>query len=383
MDRLLYLYLLLDSGLTFVASVFNVPADGACFFHCIVAHFSRVLHKEINAADLRKYICAKLLEKSDVVVPGLGISPLEFFKTTYDPDAQNPEKLVNFHLSVQQRTPCTFEEYVVAMTHPNTYADNLIVAFSSHELKVGMTVYTCSRSSIQKLPTGVENVDSLVAMGFKIESVKAALRNSATVDEALDKLISDQSAVFVEVPTEDVWRAEQYGSHNPNHINLINDYEHFQLVTDLKPMDLKPRVRLPDIKCLIYDEDSKPLHHLHHQPPYFGHTQLPSRNQFYETCTEILKPISPELPQDLHIRYQIEQGADPNFLASLIDSFEFPEFNMFRYRIIAFHFNDGKLVSHTGCIKDLSYGNVKKRFFAQILEKNSTSAVHSVVLQRC
>jgi hypothetical protein len=373
--------LLLATGLTLVASVFNVPGDGACFFHCIVAHFSRVLHKEINAADLRKYICAKLLEKRDVV-PGLGMSPLEFFKTTYGPDARNRETLVNSYLTPEQRTPQTFEDYVKAMNHPNTYADNLIVAFSSHELEVGMTVHTCSRSSVQKFPTGIENVDSLVAMGFKVESVKAALMNSATVDEALDKLISNPSAVFVEVPTEDVWREEQYGSHNSIHINLINDYEHFQLVTDLKPMDLKPRVRLPEIKC-IFDEDSNPLPHLHHEPHYFGHTQLQSRNQFYETCTDFLEAISPELPQDLHIRYQIEQGADPNFLASLIDSFEFPEFKMVRYRIIAFHFNDGKLVSHTGCIKDLSYGNVKKLFFAQILEKNSTSAVHSVVLQRC
>jgi hypothetical protein len=382
MDHLYFFKLLLVTGLTLVASVLNVPGDGACFFHCIVAHFSRVLHKEINAADLRKYICTRLFENRDLVVPGLGMSPLEFFNTTYGLDAQNREKLVNIYLSVEQRTPCTFEEYVEAMTHPNTYADNLIVAFSSHELKVSMTVFTCSRTSVQKSPTGIENVDSLVAMGFKVESVKAALRNSATVDEALDKLISNPSAVFVEVPTEDVWREEQYGSHNSIHINLINDYEHFQLVTDLKPMDLKPRVRLPEIKC-IFDEDSNPLPHLHHEPHYFGNTQRPSRNKFYVTCTDFLKPISPELPKVLNIRYQIEQGADPEFLASLIGSFEFPEFNMVRYRIIAFHFNDGKLVSHTGCIEDLSYGNVKKRFFAQIFEKNSTSAVHSVVLQRC
>jgi hypothetical protein len=293
------------------------------------------LHKEINAADLRKYICSKLLENIDVVVPGLAVSPLEFFNTTYGLDAQNREKIVNPHLSVEQRSPCTFKDYVEAMMHPNTYADNLIVAFSSNELKVSMTVYTCSRTS-----------------------------------------------VFMEVPTEEVWRAEPYGSGNLIHINLINNYDHFQLVMDLKPMDLKPRVRLPEIEC-IFDEDSKPLPHLHHEPPYFGNTQLPSRKQFYDTCTNLLKPIFPELPQNLHIKYQIEQGADPDFLASLIDSFEFPEFNLVRYRIIAFHFNDGKLVSHTGCIEDLSYGNVKRHFFAQIFEKNSTIAVHSIVLQRC
>ena len=113
------------------------------------------------------------------------MTPLEFFETTYGPDAQNRETLVNSHLSLEQRTPRTFEKYVEAMKHPNTYADNLIVAFSAHVLEVDMTVYTCSRSSVQKPLTGVENVDKIVAMGFKVESVEAALKNSASLDQAL------------------------------------------------------------------------------------------------------------------------------------------------------------------------------------------------------
>ena len=371
------LNLVLAIGITMVASVLDVPGDGACFFHCIVAHFSRVLHKEIDAAELRKDICARLLENRDMTVNNLGVSPQQFFETTYGPNAQNRETLVNSHLSLEQRTPKTFKEYVDAMKHPNTYADNLIVAFSAHVL-FDITVYTCSRSSVQKPLTGVKDVDNLVAMGFKVESVEAALRNSASLDQALDKLISDPSAAFVEPPSEDVWRAEPYVSGKPIHINLINDRNHFQLV-----MDLKPRLRLPDIECISDDEDSKPSSHLHHEPPSFGHTQPPSREQFYDTCTSILTSISPELPQDLHIRYQIERGVDGKFLASLFDSFMFPDFGLVRYRIIGFCFNDDETIAHTGCIEHLSHRNVKKLFFDRIWAKNSTTAVHTVVLGRC
>lgn len=371
------LNLVLAIGITMVASVLDVPGDGACFFHCIVAHFSRVLHKEIDAAELRKDICARLLENRDMTVNNLGVSPQQFFETTYGPNAQNRETLVNSHLSLEQRTPKTFKEYVDAMKHPNTYADNLIVAFSAHVL-FDITVYTCSRSSVQKPLTGVKDVDNLVAMGFKVESVEAALRNSASLDQALDKLISDPSAAFVEPPSEDVWRAEPYVSGKPIHINLINDRNHFQLV-----MDLKPRLRLPDIECISDDEDSKPSSHLHHEPPSFGHTQPPSREQFYDTCTSILTSISPELPQDLHIRYQIERDVDGEFLASLFDSFMFPDFGLVRYRIIGFCFNDDETIAHTGCIEHLSHRNVKKLFFDRIWAKNSTTAVHTVVLGRC
>jgi len=313
-----------------------------------------------------------------MVVLGLRMTPLEFFETTYGPDAQNRETLVNSHLSLEQRTPRTFEEYVEAMKHQNTYADNLIVAFSAHVLEVDMTVYTCSRSSVQKPLTGVENVDKIVAMGFKVESVEAALKNSASLEEALEKLLSDPSAAFVEPPSEDVWRTEQYISGKPIHISLINNYDHFQLV-----MELNPRVRLPDIDCISDDEDSKPPSQLHHEPPSFGHTQPPSREQFYETCADFLKSIPPELPQDLHIRYQIKKCPDIKFLVSLIDSFTFPEFDMAQYRIVAFCFNDGELVSHTGCIAELSHRTAKVSFFSQIWAKISTTGVHSVVLGRC
>ena len=366
--------LLLATGLTLVASVLDVSGDGACFFHCIVQQYLLLFGENIDHLHLRRGICKKLLEHRNTEIPGLYITPQEFFDKTYGPSAEKREILLNSHLDLTKRSPSTFEEYVEAMSYHNTYADNLIVAFSAYVLDINITVYTCSRTSVKQCSTGNDDVDNLVSMGFRVSSAQNALKGKS-FEDALQQLLSDPSARFVPAPTKDDWRGEQYGSDKMVGIILINDCDHFQLVTSLENRNV-----LPDVEIDDDDENLQPHpHHLHHEPPSFGYTQYSIRNNFFELCQHYLEKCS-EPPQDFHINYQIEQGTD---VSSLIDSFIFPVLDMVRYRIIGIYFNDTIYISHSGNIEELSHASAKNNFFSRIREKILTTGVYSVVLQRC
>jgi len=367
-----FLNIFLATGISLLASVLNVPADGACFFHCIVLQYSLLFGENIDPWHLRRGICNSLLQHRETFIPGLQMTPQEFFDSNYGLSAEKREILVNSYLDHAQRTPDTFEAYVEAMSHHNTFADNLIVAFTAYVLDINMTVFTCSRMSVKQCPTGNDDFDKLVSMGFNVSSVQNALK-SKSFQDAFEQLLSDPSANFVPAPTSDVWRGEQYGSGKTVSIVLINDYDHFQLVTDLEK-----QVVLPDVE--IDDEDLQPSpHHSHHEVYSFGHTQRSLREDFFNKCHANLSGYH-EPPQDFRIVFSIPRGTD---VSSLIDSFLFPDLAMVRYRIYAIMFDDTVIISHSGNIEELSHRKAKEVFFPKIWAKISTCGVYSVHLQKC
>jgi len=390
--------LLLESGVILAISLLNVRPDGACFFYCISAFFEerRNGHRypEIltDSIRLRSHLCDKLLESRNVTVPGLGLTPEEFFNSEYASTSRNRQSLHNPVLNARslakgidtKRYPIfaeTFEHYVEIMRLPNTHADNLIVAFFAQQFNVHLSIFTRSITEVQQERTGDEKVDTLISMGFRLHVIEQVLHETdGNLEQSIERLLHHPSAEFVPNGLKsEIWREQPYGSSSELKIQMINDGNHFQLIIQ------KPRIRLPEIDSSIL-EDS-PRHSRHHEPPSFGHTQLRTSScyisnaqQFFDACN--LAITSQQLPQQTQVTVRFNDVYFQQFKENLFGSFTFVEHNMVRYRVVSFQLQDGSRVSYHGCIENLSRSEEKKAFYSQLEPLISKQDVVSVTIAR-
>ena len=414
----------LDIGVRLVAQVLNVPSDGACFFYCLTAALSHhsmsfVIDPLIpkDSGCLRRYICEQLKKYSEVRIPGLGVTPLEYFLTEYSGSARVRQHLHNsdYNANLVQRgedpnmKPLfvnSFGNYLEWMMHPRTQVDGLIVAFAAFFLKINLTVYTRAISEVQLETSDVVEVRHLISMGFsKSAAEQVLLETAGNMEAAIDRLLqreSTQSAASeANQDIKDVWHEQPY--HCPSNginISLIQDGCHFQLIVhkelssspffDLMSIgfqrqkaeqalveangDLEaPRVILPDIPEELFSSPEENA----------SAVSIQTRDQLYHVCDSVLKRNFLGLPQHFHLDVRIPNGTDAKFYASLLDSFVFPELDMASYRIVCFRFDDDTQVAHSGTIAELSHRNMKMQFFTQLWERITQKSVTHIVLERC
>jgi hypothetical protein len=389
--------LLLESGRILAISLLDVPSDGACFFHCISAFFEerrrnshRCLEDLTDLEDLRSKLCNKLLESRNVTVPGLGLTPEEFFNTEYAPTSRNRQSLHNHVVNAKAISlgidPAkfpnfadTFEFYIEMMRRPNTYADNLIVAFFAQQFNVNLSIFTRSITEVQQKLTGNEKVDTLISMGFRRDIIEQVLcETNGNLEQSIQKLLDHPSAEFVPNGSQsEIWREQPYNPSSELKIQMINDGNHFQLIIQ------KPRIRLPEIDLSILEDDSP----IHHEPPSFGHTQLRSSSycisnaqQFFDACN--LAITSQQLPQHTEVRCRFNDVYLQYFRDNLFGSLIFVEHNMVRYSVVSFQMEDGSRVSYHGCIQNLSRSDEKNAFYSQLEPLISKQDVVSVTIAK-
>jgi hypothetical protein len=249
MDRITTLFL--STGLLLVAHRLNVKADGGCFFHCIIARFSQLprskrMERQIpeDSDRLRIFLCEHLMRYSRNKIPGLGLSPFEYFEAEYSENARKRQCLHNscynqiiiergLDLQTKPLFVDTFEKYMDWMQHPNTHVDGLIVAFAASFLDMNLKVYTRAISEVQHETSDIPEVSHLISMGFsRTASEKVLLESGGNVEAAIEKLL--QMQVQLSGPSEakrDVWYEQPYGSDSGwVSISMIQDENHFQLI---------------------------------------------------------------------------------------------------------------------------------------------------------
>ena len=429
MDSLLHLHL--QSGLLLVVKLLDVASDGACFFHCIIAFFLQFNQMNrrhhvvfpLDAKELRRFLCQSLYELKEVSIPGLGESPLSFFETEYGTRATKRKHLHNSVYNSRLieigedpfKNPLyvnSFEDYVSWMTHPNTQVDGLMVAFSAFFLNVNLTIYTRSMTEVQE-SSDVPGVMQLISMGFPKSAAENVLSEmNGNVDAAIEKLIRmDSTQPEPSQRKPEIWKEQPYHFGSPLSISMMNNHAHFQLIVpqeeqqSVQPEESRilyeimsmgfsrekaeqalleangdmqvavekllslPRVMLPDMSDDLLESPKVEL--------------ALTREQFYNFCNNELKSSFSGPPPHLRLGVRIEKGPDAHFLRSLFDSFIFPELGKVKYRIVCFRFDDGNSVEHTGTTKELSFSEVKKKFFIQVWGKIALHSVTRIVLERC
>ena len=393
--------LLFASGERLVVQVLDVPSDGACFFHCIIAGLLRVsdsffVERQIPCEpdELRRFICEKLRENPDVIIPGLGISPHEYFLTEYSDEATKRRYLHNsfFNKIVVDRGQDphethlyvdSFAKYLQWMEHPNTQCDDLVVAFTAFLLGLNMTVFKKAISEVSEY-SEIPQVKQLISMGFKKSHVEEVLaRTQGNVEQALEILLQmDSASAHVQQRAQEVWHAQYYP--NPGiQMCLINEKSHFQLVVPDEVSDAevvyqqaqvreKKRLQLPDIPedLLVGDVVSNisPL--------------IRTSEELYEVCLVCLQKCS-KIPTLLRLDVRIDKCTGVDFCKSLLESFVFPECGMLKYRIVCFTFDDETKVAHDGSIDQLSHRGAKIQFFTKLWESITLKSVTRVVFERC
>jgi hypothetical protein len=427
----------LVTGLLLVVNLLNVAPDGACFFHCLVAGLSllssttRIDPRIPNdSGQLRLYLCSNLSKEAKIKIPGLGLTPLEYFKRDYSKSAIPRQCLhnSNYNAFVAQtggdpsRAPLfveTFEEYLDWMNNPSTQVDGLIVAFAAAFLGLDLTVYTEALTEVQE-DSDIPDVKQLIAMGFKKSVIEEVLtQTQGNVDAAIEILLQmDSTKSAASEAKQGVWYEQRYCcDSNGIKISLINEGYHFILIlpdeAQQQSVQSEASQKLSELMSFGFSRE-KTKHALIEANgdmqaaveillsqqmvmlPEISDELLSSpeendskvfiqtREQLYQFCDSVLQQFSVgEFPQNFNLDVQIEKGTDRILYASLLDSFPFPELGNIRYRVVSFRFEDNTSVTYSGSIKRLSHSAEKMQFFRQVWEKIAIQSVTRVVLERC
>lgn len=405
MESKIILPMLLASGRLLVVQVLDVPSDGACFFHCLIAGLSRVsmsffTDRRIpsDSEELRRFICENLRRNPEVMITGLGISPLEYFITEYSDEATNRKSLHNsvYNKIVVDRGQDphqhplyvdTFEKYLQWMEHPNTQVDDLVVGFAALILGLNVTVYKMAISEVSE-DSEIHQVKQLISMGFKKSVVEDVLaQTQGNVEQALEILLQmDSASAHVQQTAQQLWHEQHYPNRGIN-MCFINDRSHFQLVVPDEVSDAVPvsqqaqvraekRLQLPDISDELLEKDQSETQHLPTSP------QIRTCQELYEVCLSLLQKCS-EPPTFLRLGVHIARCTDGRFCKSLLERFIFPDCGMVNYRIVCFTFDDETIVAHDGSIHQLSHSHMKMQFFTKLWNAITLKSVTRVVFEKC
>jgi hypothetical protein len=396
---------LLESGLLLVVQLLDVARDGACFFHCIIAVINAIdTGFPNNSDDLRRYLCENLRLSAAFIIPGLGMTPLEYFDKEYSRKAKTRQYLRNSHYNDivvgRGENPLSnplfvnnFEEYLFWMEQPNTHVDGLMVAFAAFYLKLDLTIYTRALSEVQLETSDIPEVMQLISMGFSKSAAEQVLtQTQGNVEVAIEKLL--QMDVPASAPSEakqDVWHEQPYPCESGIKISIILDGGHFQLIVpDQEPADFSSDVRwdfmsaeaaeptgqqslqLPEISDVLLEE-----------PQSVQHTQvgpscdlITSSEQFYNACLCALTVAS--FPFYTNVPVEFNSSYLSVFWEHLFGSLQFVEHNCVRYRVVSFTMQDGLYVPYHGPIANLSKSTEKHAFFSQLFAQIQHQNVVSV-----
>jgi hypothetical protein len=245
--------LLLATGISLTGALYDVPGNGACFFHCIVGFFINYYESSkipddffpLDSTELREYVCKKLLERKDGQITGFLETPASYFVTEYGPSARNRKFLHsgtwNNQMSQNGHDPQehplkvdNFNDYVAWMSNPDTQVDEMIVAFTADLLQINLKVFTRSVSEVSEVSEDVK-VSRLISMGFsKNQAEQALAKANRNLERAIETILFSPQSQHSEHSHEEqqqIWREQPYSNMSGGTtVYLINDGAHFQLL---------------------------------------------------------------------------------------------------------------------------------------------------------
>jgi hypothetical protein len=369
--------------------VLNPIGDGQCFFTCIADSISQQNPEGqiLDPQEIRTFICTELERLKNVTLPGLNLTPNQYFDSKYASCVQDRESLVNFSyinritqegktLSEKPLNVDCFGQYLDLMMHPKTSADNLIVAMCAHAFGLNLCVYTQSVTEDQET-SDLPGTEQLISMGFrKVDAEEALKQTNCDFLAALDNLTSKPLGHSED---ELVWRAQFYNTESTRHLDcveLLNTDDHFMLVLS-KEAEESRRICLPDIPEELLEE---PVQHYVHAQFGSSNELITRLDEFFDACSCVVDDQSSPDFVTVDVSFNCVY-ADINRV-HLFGSLEFIEHNSVKYRVVSFTMENGEQVSYHGCIANLSKGSEKTAFFNQLYQVIQHQNVVSVRLAK-
>ena len=426
-------HLHLEGGVILYALLFDVPKDGACFFHCLVLFFRKYYADKDDeltpffrdSKELRIYVCAKLSEMMDVTITGLAETPRSYIQTEYLGSGRNRKclhsSLWNKQIAEAGHNPSkvklyvdTFEDYVSWMAHEQTQVDTLIVAFTAQLFKLNLSVLTRSVSEVMETSEN-QKVQILLEMGFSKHDAEKAL---ADANDYLDVAIDNLSQRKQNLDSGDeikIWREQPYMNFSEITIYLVNVEAHFQLLevfdiirphSDYLPNDDEEFSQLlaqvaNDTVVQNQSQMSSEAFVFEHQlqmsseafvfehelqksseAVVFEHAhQMISEDEFIELCDSQLSHLT-VLHQFSDVDVVLTKDNLVSLMKFLSKRFMIPSLGL-NYRIVCFYMNDGSNVAYQCSSKhDFSRREKKMAFFDELFSNISGKVVTSVSLER-
>lgn len=396
---------LLESGLLLVGQLLDVAHDCAGFFHCIIAVINAIdTGFPKNSYDLRKYLCENLWRSAEFTIPGLGLTPLEYFDKEYAENARQRQYLHNSHYDAifveRGGDPLfvdTFENYLFFMELSNTHVDELMLAFAAFYLQLDLKILTRAVSELQLETSEILEVMQLISMGFSKSVAQQVLsETNMNLGDAIEILLQMDSTKTAHAPSEakkEVWREQQYPCNFGIKIFMILDGGHFQLVNPVEesvgfssgvhcnlmsigfsrqtaePI-VQQRLQVLDIPDSLFDNRTS-VHHSMLSP-----FEITEPTQFYKACLGVLTANS--FPFYMKVQMEFTSLYANSFHDHLFGSLVFVEHNCVRYRVVSFTMQNGLEVRYHGAIVNLSKSSEKKIFFNQLYQQIQHQNVISV-----
>jgi hypothetical protein len=232
----------------------DVPSDGACFLHCLVAFAQDYRERDIRCSviptevqQIRREICDFLVENRDNPIFVGGTTPFKRIKKTYFPksghrdsiiDSDYNKRVVDAGLSIAAYPYCvsTFDEYIEAMMNPHAFADEIFVEAAGILYNLKLSVFSEMNPNVHAPiheKTDDDLLDILVEQGFNVELAKLALlKVNRDLQKAIDDLCSQPqlSSEPSEKPPP-MFHCQSYNIDDGIYpITILNNQNHYQLI---------------------------------------------------------------------------------------------------------------------------------------------------------
>ena len=246
--------ILLATGHIMTMLMFDVPSDGACFFHCLVAFAQDYEERGIKCSriptdvqEVRREICDFLVQNRDNPIFVGETTPVKRIKKSYFPKTGRREHIIDpdynkrvveagLSIAAEPYRVSTFDEYIEAMMSPHAFADEIFVEAAG--ILYGLTLNVFSEI-IPHVPapihekTGDDFLDILVEQGFPVDIARSALlKVNRNLDKAIENLLSQPqlSSEPSEKPPS-MFHCQSYNTDDGIYpITILNYQNHYQLI---------------------------------------------------------------------------------------------------------------------------------------------------------
>jgi hypothetical protein len=296
-----------DEG-TLRAVIKEVPSDGDCFLHCVIAFQHECLSKRkacpnfpLDAPVLRHQVVDFMRSNLDHPTMCSGISFQEYFNQNYHPSM--PYSLRLKVCRSGKHSPESFYvndvmSFLNVMSQPGTHVDEAFIAAFAELYQLRVQVITQARSEFRPLEfTDDPKLEAFVALGVSLKEARQLLiKYGDNVNRAMDEVLSRREPEPVVDSSKIRWQIQRYGDSTETTIGLVCSSGHYELMMPPpvshqheQQLCLPPRRQPQKLSagggaaeipaqsaqpCRKASAGGSAARDLHQPPPSFSHSQL-------------------------------------------------------------------------------------------------------------
>jgi hypothetical protein len=423
------------------AIINEVPSDGNCFLHCMIAFRKDRFNKgkecpefPLDSTELRREVVDFMRSNLDHPTMCSRISLRKYFNQNYGPSVPPSSRLqVRRSGESSPERACFYVNDVMhfldIMSQPGTHVVEAFIAAFAELYQLRVQVITQARS--EAIPVEFmddPNVEALMAFGVSLKDAKTLLiKYQGNVDKAMDEVLRQRDPEPVVDSSTIRWQIQPYGKSTKTIVGLRLSGGHYDLM--MPPLIFhQPEANSCLPPRIIPQEDStggaaavsaKPAQSSrilsagggtptvpHRSPPSFGHSQQDRRrfdapfvieakylpDSVFSTLDGFLRAIAGIVGNSgAYPQYVEVTGLSIPFASAdsiqLWGSFPVPNGgeNYHPYRGMIFMFDDGSVKQYDGSVDDLSDPENKATFSERVLQfwRDRNRVLSGIRFERC